>query len=612
MAITQRTRLINPRLGAYFSIFASAFAALFLTLLIFEQLGTSDSLIRATVLFLPLVVFCVIGIATYTRHPPEFFAAGRRVPAVYNGLVLAVIATGGTILIAATGLFFFNGFDAWALVIGITTGFVIMGTMVAPYLRKYGGYTVPSYLARRFQSRLLRVVSAAVFTVPILLMLTAELQMASYAASLLTGLSSTTIVTILGLTLGVTITFGGMRALGWVGTAQAIAVVLAIVVPAAMLGVIETNLPLAQFSYGPVLRGIGRVEVAQQIPVAVAAPLAFDLAGSGLTTIEHRLATPYGSLGPVSFALLTLTVALGIACAPWLLPRCGTTVGVYEARKSLGWTVFFVGIITLTLAALAIFMRSFVMNELVGQSVNSLPEWFATLAATGKAAVAGSQDRLVLSDFQMDRDSILFAVPIAAKFPVIVLYLTLAGAIAAAIAAAAATAYALATMLSEDIVHGLDWIAPKPSIRLGTARGLTVFAILAGLVFASFIRTDPLQLLLWSLSISASVVFPIVVMSLWWKQMGTVTAVAGLLVGFAGAVLGIVVGDSWLIPLPGPLMGLVGFVPAILTVSLVTVIGGQANHDSQAIIHDIRIPGGETVYDREERLAHLKEQKRNS
>ena len=97
MAITQRTRLINPRLGAYFSIFASAFAALFLTLLIFEQLGTSDSLIRATVLFLPLIVFCVIGIATFTRHPPEFFAAGRRVPAVYNGLVLAVIATGGTV-----------------------------------------------------------------------------------------------------------------------------------------------------------------------------------------------------------------------------------------------------------------------------------------------------------------------------------------------------------------------------------------------------------------------------------------------------------------------------------------------------------------------------------
>ena len=612
MAISHRTRLINPRLGAYFSIFASAFAALFLALLIFEQLGTSDSLIRATVLFLPLIVFCVIGIATYTRHPPEYFAAGRRVPAVYNGLVLAIIATGGTVLIAATGLFFFNGFDAWALIIGVTTGFVIMGTMIAPYLRKYGGYTVPSYLARRFQSRLLRILSAAVFTVPILLVLTAELQMASYAASLLTGLSSTTISTIVAITLGLTITLGGMRALGWVGTAQAIAVILAIIVPAAMLGVIETNLPLAQFSYGPVLRGIGRIEVAQQIPVTVAAPLAFDLAGNGLTTIEHRLATPYGSLGVVSFALLTLTVALGIACAPWLLPRCGTTVGVYEARKSIGWTVFFVGIITLTLSALAIFMRNFVMQDLVGQTVNTLPEWFDVVAATGKAAVATSQQRLALSDFQFDRDSILFAVPIAAEFPVIVLYLTLAGAIAAAIAAAAATAYALATLLSEDIVHGLDWIAPKPAVRINTARGLTIFSILAGLVFASFVNTDPLQLLLWSLSISASVVFPIVAMSLWWKQMGPVAAVAGLLVGFTGAVLGIVVGDSWLIPLPAPLMGLVGLLPAIVTIALVTGIGGQTDQDSQAIIHDVRIPGGETVFDREERLARLKEQKRNS
>lgn len=611
MATTQRTRLINPRLGAYFSIFASGFAALFLMLLIFEQLGTSDVLIRATVLFLPLFVFCVIGVASYTRLPSEFFAAGRRVPAVYNGLVLAVVATGGTGIIATTGLFFFNGFDAWALASGVTTGFVLMGTMIAPYLRKYGGYTVPSFLARRFQNRSVRVVSAAVFTVPILLVLTAELHMANYAAVLLTGLSSSITAVVVAVALCLTIAFGGMRSLGWVGTAQAIAVLLAIIVPVAMLGVMETNLPLAQFSHGPVLRAIGRMEAIQQIPITVASPFAYELAGTGLTTIEQRLASPYGSLGAVSFALVTLTAALGIACAPWLLPRCGTTVGVFEARKSLGWTVFFVGVVTLTLAALAVFMRNFVMLDIVGQTTNTLPEWFSAMVSMGKAGLTSSESSLALTDIQFDRDSILFAIPLAAKFPVIVLYLALAGAIAAAIATAAATAYALAAILSEDIVHGLDLATPEPTSRVRTARGLAVMTLLAGIVFSSLVDTDPLQLVLWALSISASAVFPVVMMALWSKRMNALAAIAGLLTGFVVAVLGILIGDTWLIPIPGPLMGLAGLIPAIAAITLLTGFAPKADQDTQAFLHDVRIPGGETVYDREERLSRLQDQTRN-
>ena len=132
-----RTRLVNPRLGTYFGIFASAFAGLFLVLLILEQLETPGKHLKLAVLAGPLVLFLAIGAASITTTAGEYFAAGRRVPAVYNGLVFAISAIGGTGLIATTGLFFLDGFDAWFLAIGISSGFLIMGIAISPYLRKF-------------------------------------------------------------------------------------------------------------------------------------------------------------------------------------------------------------------------------------------------------------------------------------------------------------------------------------------------------------------------------------------------------------------------------------------------------------------------------------------
>ncbi len=611
MTTTQRSRLINPRLGTYFSIFASCFAALFLVLLILQQLGTSDVIVRLSVLFVPLAMFVAIGTASYSRSPSEFFAAGRRVPAVYNGLVMAVASTGGTGLIVFSGLLFINGFDAWCLFIGMTAGFVVMGTMIAPYLRKYGGYTAPSFLGRRFESRAMRVASAAVFSVPALLLFAAELNMASYAASMLTGISEGRVSLILAATLLLTLAAGGMRALGWVGTAQAIAAILAIVATAAIVGVLETNLPVAQLSYGPVLRAVGRLEVAQQIISPAQTAFAFNLAPQGHATLTTALATPYASLSPLSFALATLTMMFGIAAAPWLLPRCGTTVGVYEARKTLSWSIFFLGVVVLTLSAVTVFLRNYVMLDLVGQPSGDLPGWYQTIVAMGKSTVAASKPSLALSDVTFDRDSVLFAVPIAANLPPIMFYLVLAGAVSAALIAAATTLYVLATTLSEDILLGLDRNPVAPRMRLISARIHMVLIVLLGVGFTTLVRTDPLQLLLWAVSLSAATAFPVIAISIWWKRMSPTAALAGILTGFFVAFIAIVNGDSSLIPFPAAIAGALGLVPACAVIIAVTVFGPPPTRAMSDGVRDIRIPGGETVYDREQRLLRLKDQQRN-
>src|SRR5262245_37839612 len=187
MAATSGVRLVNPRLGTYFGIFSATFAALVLMALMLEQLGIADLAVRLLMFAGPIALYGALGVLTPASDPNDYFACGRRVPAFFNGLVLAVTALGGAGLIALTGVFFAAGFDALCLSLGISAGLVFMGVLIAPFLRKSGDYTVPSYLARRFESRTLRIVSAAVLSVPLVLLLADETRFAAYEATWLTS-----------------------------------------------------------------------------------------------------------------------------------------------------------------------------------------------------------------------------------------------------------------------------------------------------------------------------------------------------------------------------------------------------------------------------------------
>ena len=119
-----------------------------------------------------------------------------------------------------------------------------------------------------------------------------------------------------------------------------------------------SNLPLPQMTHGNVLRLLTRMEVAQGVPIVLAPPLAFELPGEGVEPLVKRFIQSFGSVGSLSFILMSFVVAAGIAASPALLSRSGTTPGVYEARKSLGWAVLVVGLVLLTLPAIAVYLRA--------------------------------------------------------------------------------------------------------------------------------------------------------------------------------------------------------------------------------------------------------------
>src|SRR5262245_47826357 len=300
MAITARTRLVNPRLGTYFGIFTAAFAALVLMVLMLEQLGVGDALVRLIMLAGPVGFFVAIAVGSKAKEAHDYFACGRRVPAFFNGLVLGVSALGGAGFLALTGALFIVGFDATCLSIGWYAGLVFMGVLFAPFLRKYGAYTLPSFLGRRFESPTVRVVAAATLSVPILLLLASEARFAGYAAAWMLGQSERLMAVLVVCCVTAIVFAGGMRSLTWSSVAMAIAALLALAVPATLVALMVSNLPLPQMTHGNVLRILTRSEVMQGVPIVLAPPLSFDLPGEGAEPLVKRFIQAFGSVGSVS------------------------------------------------------------------------------------------------------------------------------------------------------------------------------------------------------------------------------------------------------------------------------------------------------------------------
>lgn len=605
MALSQRTGYVNPRLGTYFGIFMSAFIALALMTLILEGLGVSPDRLSLLMLLGPIALYAAIGVATSTREPIDYFAAGRRVPPFYTGLVLAQTALGATGLVALPGIFFLIGFDALWLVIGGLAGFVVMAVLLAPFFRKFGAFTIPTYLGKRFDSLALRLIAGGILVVPMLLVLAAELSVGAHAVMWIHPMPRTAAVMLLVTLIVLTLAAGGMRSLAWSSAAQSIAALIALLVPVIIVALVVTNLPMPVLSAGPVLRTVARAEAAQGLPIILPPLLAFDIPGEGLEPLAKRFSDAFGSVGPLAFVIAILSTMAGIASAPWLLPRVAGTPGVYEARKSLGWATFLFGVTMLTVASVAVFMRDYLTDIVTVAGTVRIPDWMEALQARGVLSILG-EGRPTLSSFNVSRDEVLLALPIAAELPDAVVHLAAVGVVAAALATAGAVALALGNILAEDIVYGLSWLPAKPAARLIVSRlALGAAASVAGLI-ALMAPTDPLKLFLWAIALTGAATFPVLVLSIWWKRLNTFGAVAGILTGFGVTVLAIIAGEAGLTGTDGALAAAIGLPAGAVATIAVALATPAPQRTLLELLRDIRVPGGEILYDREMRIQRRK------
>ena len=203
----------------------------------------------------------------------------------------------------------------------------------------------------------------------------------------------------------------------------------------------------------------------------------------------------------------------------------------------------------------------------------------------------------------------LFALPVALGMPAAMVQLALAGAVAAALAAAGAATVALGNVLAEDVVNGLSWEPAEPAIRLWVGRSAIGVAVAIGWAIAAFAPTDPLRLMLWAFAITGSAAFPVTVLSIWWKRGNQFGAIASVAIGFAVAVLAIIAGEARWIEIDSALAAMFGIPAATLTLLAVSAVTPKPSRHALEVVRDIRVPGGEIIYDREMRIARLRKRR---
>jgi cation/acetate symporter len=541
----------------------------------------------------------------------EYSVAGRRVPAVYNGMATGADWMSGASFVGMAGTLYALGYDGLAYVLGWTGGYVLVAVLVAPYLRKFGAYTVPDFLAARFGGNMARFLGIIVLLCCSFTYVVAQVYATGIIASRFLGISFEVAVYV-GLA-GILLCsmLGGMRAVTWTQVAQYIVLIVAYLVPVVLLSTQKYGLPIPQFTYGQALQDITALE--QQM-------LTNGLATAG--TLKAHFA-PFTNLDPFNFFALIFCLMLGTASLPLVLMRYFTTPSVRDARKSVAWSLLFIFILYFTAPAYAAFAKLEVYQNVIGVSMDALPQWIYTygnlglvkvcgvnataLEAIRAACVAtGSADNILAhADLAINNDVIVIAMPEIAGLPYVIAGLVAAGGLAAALSTADGLLLAIANALSHDIYYKMIDPNAATKRRLVVARTLLVVVAVCAAWVAATKPADILSMVAWAFSLAAAGNFPVIVLGIWWKRCTTAGAVSGMIVGFGITLFYLVMTKYGGMPLwgiPGvtggiqnisaAIIGLPFGVAAMIIVSLMTP---APSREMQDFIDEIRRPRGPTV-----------------
>jgi cation/acetate symporter len=314
----------------------------------------------------------------------------------------------------------------------------------------------------------------------------------------------------------------------------------------------------------------------------------------------------FGSVGSSAFSFVTLAILAGVASSPALLQRPTATRSVLDSRTSMAWAVIIAAFTILTMTAVAVYVRAYVTEQVFAMPADRLPGWFQVLQQMDLARVdAKGSAPVSMAAIAFSRDGVLAALPVAMGLPAVFTLLALAGGLAACFAAASAQIAALAASLAEDILLGGEGHRVAPATQIWLGRGSITGVAAAGAAL-SLVRADPLQLVMWALTLSASALFPVLILSVMWKRLTAWGAVGGIVVGFATALTGIVMEQIGLATLTAPLPVVIALPLSLLAAIGLSFATPKASRRAHELLRDMRVPGGETLMDRQRRLEQMR------
>ncbi|MBK8008163.1 MAG: cation acetate symporter [Rhizobiales bacterium] len=534
-------------LGRVYGFYTGGFLAFVIFLAILEQVGVPNKILGYLFVFFTIAVYAIIGVLSRTAQVSEYYVAGRKVPAFYNGMATGADWMSAASFVGMAGTLFLLGYDGLAWVLGWTGGYVLVAVLVGPYLRKFGAYTVPDFMSFRFGGNFARFLAVLVLVACSFTYVTAQIFGTGIIASRFLGMPFEVAVFVGLLGILLCSMLGGMRAVTWTQIAQYIVLIVAYLTPIVILSTKKYGIPIPELTYGQAIADITAREA--------------QMLKDGLATTANLKPhiTPWLTYTQLNFFAIILCMMVGTASLPHILMRYFTTPSVREARKSVAWSLFFIFLLYFSAPAYAAFSKLEVYTNIIGRPIADIRPWMFTWGELGLIqvcgknaaslqaivdackAIAGHGGVVRLQDFVINTDVIVLSTPEIAGLPYVISGLVAAGGLAAALSTADGLLLAIANALSHDIYYKMiDPNAPTVK-RLSVARILLVIVAVAAAATASTRPADILAMVGWAFSLAMAGNFPALVMGIWWKRATAAGAVAGIIGGFGIAVLYLVV-----------------------------------------------------------------------
>ncbi len=543
-----------------------------------------------------------IGIAIWSRagSTKEFYVAGGGVSPLANGMATAADWMSAASFISMAGLISFMGFDGSVYLMGWTGGYVLLALLLAPYLRKFGKYTVPDFIGERYYSKTARIVAVICALLVSFTYVAGQMRGVGVVFSRFLEVDITT-----GVIIGMIIVLfyavlGGMKGITYTQVAQYCVLIFAFMVPAIFISIQMTGNPIPQLGMGA--KGADGIYLLEKL--------------NGLSTELGFAEYTKGTKSTLDVFAITAALMVGTAGLPHVIVRFFTVKRVRDARKSAGLALLFIAILYTTAPAVAVFARTNLINTVNNQPYVNMPAWFSNWEKTallkfedknGDGRIQYSADT-TLNELTVDRDIMVLANPEIAELPAWVIALVAAGSLAAALSTAAGLLLVISASVSHDLIKNVFNPKITEKQELIAARLSAVGAV----VIAGYFGINPpgfvAAVVALAFGLAAASIFPAIVMGIFYKKMNREGAVTGMIVGISlmlfymlkfkfgvfdgGKAAVAALQTDWWFGISPEGFGSVAMVVNFICALVVRRFTAAVPEEVQTIVEHIRIPSG--------------------
>lgn len=531
-------------------------------------------------------IYIYIAYASRVSTTSGFYIAGGGIPAPANGAAIAADWMSAASFISMAGIIALsgNGYSASVYLMGWTGGYVLLAMLLAPYLRKFGKYTVPDFVGDRYSetARLIAVVCAIVVS---FVYVAGQMSGVGVVFQRFLGVNET-----LGVIIGMVIVFlyavlGGMKGITWTQVAQYSVLIVAYLIPAVAISQTLTGIPVPQVGFGQIM---GELEALQ--------------AEFGLDPYTGA----FTNMNMLNMLLMTATLMFGTAGLPHVIVRFYTARSVRAARFSALWALFFIALLYTTAPAIGAFSKYNILNQIPGTPVDQVPGWFAAWRDVGLITVNDLNGNGIIDvagglgegfELAINNDIVVLATPEIAGLPAPIIGLVAAGGLAAALSTASGLLLVISSSVANDVYY--KRINPQAT----EARQLMVGRIAMGfaIVVAGYLGINPpgfvAQVVALAFGLGAASFFPVLFLGIFWKKTTAMGAAAGMAAGLATTLAY----QIWTLPIYGGSDGIFGitatsfgFIGLLINFAVTIVVSNFTPAPSaamQQLVEDVRYPG---------------------